>query len=85
MRGGALGPTVGQVFRSANRLGRVLERLPDVLGLEIGIRVEDLLPGHPVRHPIHHRDDGNTQSPDTGNAAHLAGIDSCMRAGSLAY
>jgi len=45
---------------------RILERLPNVLGLKIWIGVQDLLPRHVVGHEIDYERHGDARVPDAG-------------------
>jgi hypothetical protein len=55
----------------AHGFGREVKGFPDVLRLEIGIGAQDLLIALARRHHSHNGSDGNPQSPDTRDSAHL--------------
>ncbi len=58
-----------------HRLGRVPQRLADVLRLEIGIYIEDGILGHALCHHAHHYGYRNAPPANAGHASHLIGID----------
>jgi hypothetical protein len=53
----------------------VLERLPDVLPLQIRIVRENLLGGRPVRELANDHRDGNPHATDAGSSAHDLGVE----------